>query len=174
MLHKNYGQSLSEKLEKLLTDRDNVIPAPFGPGNLLGTFEKPNNKKIPAIYVGEIPSSWSTSGLQCIIGLLPTRSNSYHANNPDGYGTVGESGLWKFTLRQFPVAQSKPLVQSEQMEFLDSTIELAHARIMSWASDIQMQSQTDNSKATVYQEAIYLIPYDWRYKSLLGKAGPYV
>jgi hypothetical protein len=172
MQHVNFGQGLAEKLERLLTDSDQVIPSPLGPGNLLGVFVKSTSQTIPAIYVGQIPSIWSTSGLQCIVDMLPATAQSYHQSNPDGYGRVIEKGMWRFTLRQFPVTQSVGGIYSESDEQLDSTIELAHARIMSWASEVQMRQINDNTKTTSYLELVYLVPYDWVYDLPLGIAGP--
>jgi hypothetical protein len=172
--HRNYGEFLAERIEKLLTDPDGVIPEPLGPGNLLGKFVRSNNTKTPAINVGQTPSDWAVSGLQVIIGMLPASAVSQHSSNPDGYGVVREIGNWPVTLRQFPTAQANPLIKSEQQEMLESTIERAHSRLLSWCQNIQMRTVADNTKATVYVEAVYLIPYEWTMRTPLGVAGPYV
>jgi hypothetical protein len=62
----------------------------------------------------------------------------------------------------------------EQGEAFASTIELAHARIMSWGTGLKMRQVVDNNKTTNYVEAIYMVEYDWVYHTPLGIAGPYV
>jgi hypothetical protein len=166
--HRNFGGELSVNLKELFTDPDNVIPEPYGPGNILGEFVLQNNTKKPAIYTGPVPSTWAISGLQVIIGLLPAQAKSYHIGNPDGYGMVQEEGLWPVMLRQHPTAAANLLLKSENEEFLDSTIELAHGRLFSWAKEIQMRTEADDNRGTGFIQAVYLIPYDYTYRKPLG------